>query len=594
MHDAAERDDFECRGDRVRAARRSEERVTSELEFDRDERGRWRARTTLRGRGLTFNELLNKGTAFTADERREFGIEGLVPHAVTTLRDQVALALEIARDKTDALERYIYLAALQDRNETLFDRLVLENLEELLPVVYTPTVGQACLKYSHIFRRGRGLWITPEHRGRIRQVLSNAPSRNVRLIVLTDNERILGLGDLGAGGMGIPIGKLALYTVAAGIHPSQVLPMSLDVGTDNESLLGDPQYLGVRARRLRGEPYESLVEELVEAIAGVFPGVLLQWEDFKKANAFTLLERYRERLPSFNDDIQGTAAVVMAGMFAACRAQGERLVDQRVVIVGAGAAGVGTARQLLAASARAGDARGCVAVLDSQGLVVEARNLRDEYKRGVAWSEAQVSAAGLDPEREKSLLEVVRAVRPSVLIGASGTSGLFTEAVVREMALHCPRPLILPMSNPTSKCEARPEQVLAWSEGRALVATGSPFPPVMVGESSRRVAQANNVFVFPGVGLGVLATGARFVSDAMLLRAAETLASCVGARDLAEGELYPRQRELRQVARAIAEAVARQARDEGLCVELSDDEIVERVGREMWQPDYPELVNAAG
>ncbi|MCC6668149.1 MAG: NAD-dependent malic enzyme [Polyangiaceae bacterium] len=568
--------------------------MTSELEFDRDERGRWRARTTLRGRGLTFNELLNKGTAFTADERREFGIEGLVPHAVTTLRDQVALALEIARDKTDALERYIYLAALQDRNETLFDRLVLENLEELLPVVYTPTVGQACLKYSHIFRRGRGLWITPEHRGRIRQVLSNAPSRNVRLIVLTDNERILGLGDLGAGGMGIPIGKLALYTVAAGIHPSQVLPMSLDVGTDNESLLGDPQYLGVRARRLRGEPYESLVEELVEAIAGVFPGVLLQWEDFKKANAFTLLERYRERLPSFNDDIQGTAAVVMAGMFAACRAQGERLVDQRVVIVGAGAAGVGTARQLLAASARAGDARGCVAVLDSQGLVVEARNLRDEYKRGVAWSEAQVSAAGLDPEREKSLLEVVRAVRPSVLIGASGTSGLFTEAVVREMALHCPRPLILPMSNPTSKCEARPEQVLAWSEGRALVATGSPFPPVMVGESSRRVAQANNVFVFPGVGLGVLATGARFVSDAMLLRAAETLASCVGARDLAEGELYPRQRELRQVARAIAEAVARQARDEGLCVELSDDEIVERVGREMWQPDYPELVNAAG
>ncbi|MCC6903767.1 MAG: NAD-dependent malic enzyme [Polyangiaceae bacterium] len=567
--------------------------MSSEVRLERDDRGKWRAHTTLRGRALAFNEFLNKGTAFTAEERRAFGLEGLLPHAVTTLRDQVALAREIARDKTDALERYIYLASLQDRNETLFGRLVLENLEELLPVVYTPTVGLACQRYSHIFRRGRGLWVTPEHRGRIRQVLANAPSRDVRLIVLTDNERILGLGDLGAGGMGIPIGKLALYTVAAGVHPSQVLPMSLDVGTDNESLLADPQYLGVRERRLRGEPYETLVEELVEAICAVFPRALLQWEDFKKGNAFALLERYRERLPSFNDDIQGTAAVVMAGMFAACRAKGERLVDQRVVILGAGAAGVGVARQLLGAFARAGDAQGAVALLDSQGLVVETRNLRDEYKRSVAWTEAQVAAVGLDPEREKSLLEVVRAVKPSVLIGASATGGLFTEAVVREMAQHCPRPLILPMSNPTAQCEARPEQVLAWSEGRALVATGSPFPPVMVGDRSRRVAQANNVFVFPGVGLGVLATGARFVSDAMFLRAAETLAHCVGERDLADGELYPRQRELRQVARAIAEAVARQARDEGACPELSDDEIVERVGRERWQPEYPELVSSA-
>ncbi|MBI3204985.1 MAG: NAD-dependent malic enzyme [Myxococcales bacterium] len=567
--------------------------MSSEVRLERDDRGKWRAHTTLRGRALAFNEFLNKGTAFTAEERRAFGLEGLLPHAVTTLRDQVALAREIARDKTDALERYIYLASLQDRNETLFGRLVLENLEELLPVVYTPTVGLACQRYSHIFRRGRGLWVTPEHRGRIRQVLANAPSRDVRLIVLTDNERILGLGDLGAGGMGIPIGKLALYTVAAGVHPSQVLPMSLDVGTDNESLLADPQYLGVRERRLRGEPYETLVEELVEAICAVFPRALLQWEDFKKGNAFALLERYRARLPSFNDDIQGTAAVVMAGMIAACRAKGERLVDQRVVILGAGAAGVGVARQLLGAFSRAGDAQGAVALLDSQGLVVETRNLRDEYKRSVAWTEAQVASVGLDPEREKSLLEVVRAVKPGVLIGASATGGLFTEAVVREMAQHCPRPLILPMSNPTAQCEARPEQVLAWSEGRALVATGSPFPPVMVGDRSRRVAQANNVFVFPGVGLGVLATGARFVSDAMFLRAAETLAHCVGERDLADGELYPRQRELRQVARAIAEAVARQARDEGACPELSDDEIVERVGREMWQPEYPELVSAA-
>lgn len=568
--------------------------MTSDVRFERDERGKWRAHTKLCGRGLIAHGLVNKGTAFSDAERRAFALEGLFPHAVTNLDRQMARALDNARRKTEALERYVFLAALQDRNETLFHRLVLENLEELLPVVYTPTVGQACQSYSHIFRRGRGMWITPAHAGRIREVLQNAPARDVRLIVLTDNERILGLGDLGAGGMGIPIGKLALYTVAAGIHPSQVLPMSLDVGTDNEGLLRDPQYLGYRERRLRGERYAALVEELVEAIRAAFPQAVLQWEDFKKGNAFALMERYRERLTSFNDDIQGTAAVVLAGVLAACRAKREELSQQRVVILGAGAAGVGTARALIAAFERAGpppDARHApVAVLDSCGLVVEGRNLRDEYKRSVAWSEAEADGVGLDAERAKSLLEVVRALRPTVLIGASGTPGLFGESVVREMARTCERPLILPLSNPTSKCEAKPQDILRWSEGRALVATGSPFPPVTVDGKSRRIAQANNVFVFPGVGLGLLASGARRVSDSLFLRAAETLSACVSAADLADGELYPPQRMLRQVARAIAEAVARQARDEGSCPPLTDDDIVERVGREMWLPEYPELV----
>ncbi|MBK8996916.1 MAG: NAD-dependent malic enzyme [Myxococcales bacterium] len=568
--------------------------MSSEVRFERDARGKWRAHTSLRGRALIAHGLLNKGSAFSAEERRTFQLEGLFPHAVSSVAQQVLRAIDNARNKTEALQRYVFLSSLQDRNETLFHRVVLENLEELLPVVYTPTVGQACQHYSHLFRRGRGVWITPEHKGRVRQVLSNAATGDVRLIVLTDNERILGLGDLGAGGMGIPVGKLALYTVAAGIHPSQVLPMSLDVGTDNESLLRDPQYLGFRQPRLRGEPYLELVEELVAAIRAEMPSAVLQWEDFKKGNAFLLMERYRDRLPSFNDDIEGTAAVVMAGVLAACRAKRETLAQQRIVILGAGAAGVGTARQLIAAFERAGPQPGAkhapVAVLDSCGLVVEGRNLRDEYKRSVAWSEQEAEAAGLDAERSKSLLEVVRALRPTVLIGASATPGLFTESVVREMARTCERPMILPLSNPTSKCEARPEDVLRWSEGRALVATGSPFPPVTVEGKSRRIAQANNVFVFPGVGLGLLACGARRVSDAMFLRAAETLATCVGAADLAEGELYPPQRELRQIARAIAEAVARQARDEGACEPLTDDEIVERVGREMWLPEYPELV----
>jgi len=562
--------------------------------FERDARGRWRALTRLRGQALLGHGLLNKGTAFSAEERQRLELEGLLPHAVSNIGLQALRAIDNARGKTDALERYVFLAALQDRNETLFHRLVLDNLEELLPVVYTPTVGQACQRYSHIFRRGRGLWITPEHRGRVRQVLGNVRSRDIRLIVLTDNERILGLGDLGAGGMGIPIGKLALYSVAAGIHPSQVLPMSLDVGTDNESLLADPLYLGYRQRRLRGEPYATLVDELVEAIVAEFPDAVLQWEDFKKGNAFSLMERYRARLPSFNDDIQGTGAVVMAGILAACRAKGEPLGAQRIVILGAGAAGVGAARQILAALEHAGarpDAgRPPLAVLDSHGLVVEGWNLRDEYKRDVAWSVAEAEASGLDVERAKSLLEVVRALRPTVLVGVSGTPGLFTESVVGEVARTCERPVILPLSNPTSKCEAKPEDILRWSEGRALVATGSPFPPVMLGGKSHRVAQANNVFVFPGVGLALVATGASRVTNAMFARAAETLASCVGAADLAEGELYPPQRELRQVARCIAEAVARQAREDGVCPPLSDEDIVERVGREMWSPEYPEIV----
>lgn len=543
-----------------------------------------------RGRELLTHPMYNRSTAFTVEERQLLGIEGLLPHAVSSLEQQSRRAYENVMRKPDALERYIGLAALQDRNETLFYRVLVDHVEELMPIVYTPTVGKACQEYSRIFRRARGMHITPEHRGRIREVLSNAPFEDVRLIVVTDNERILGLGDQGAGGIGIPIGKLALYTAAAGIHPAQTLPISLDVGTDNPGLLTDDLYLGWRHARLRGPEYDSLVDEFVQAVKDLFPRALLQWEDFKKQVAFDLLDRYHNQLPSFNDDIQGTAAVAAAGVVAASRRTGIPLTEQRILILGAGAAGIGIGRQLqdlLGAAGLSGDAlHWAVAVLDSKGLLVADSHIRDVYKRQLAWSPEHAAAVGLGDPTRRGLLESVKALRPTVLIGASGQPGTFTEEVVRAMAERVDLPVIFPMSNPTSQCEAIPADLIAWTHGKALVATGSPFKPVHYGGTTIRVGQGNNAYIFPGVGLGVLVVGARRVTDAMFSRAAEALAACVSEEDLATGALYPPLSEIRSVTARIAVAVAEEAIRSGDADPQDGGCLNEAVRSAMWDPAY--------
>src|SRR5438477_2674267 len=500
-----------------------------------------RVEVPYRGPQLLSHPMYNKSTAFTREERAAFGLTGLLPDTVSTMEMQAERVHGNIVRKAEPIERYIGLAALQDRNEHLFYRVLVDHLEEYLPIVYTPTVGQACQIYSRIFRRARGLWITPRQRGQIHEALGDAPYDDVRLIVVTDNESILGLGDQGAGGMGIPIGKLALYTAAAGIHPAQTLPISLDVGTDNQALLEDPLYIGWRAPRLRGEEYFSLVDEFVQAVRRRFPRALLQWEDFRKGTAFALLDRYRKVLPSFNDDIQGTAAVSLAGILAASRAIGMPLVRHRIVILGAGAAGVGIARLLRDTLHRAGlegaDLRRAVAVLDSHGLVVEGEGPAEDYRRELAWPQALAEASGLRPGHD--LLAVVQALHPTVLIGVSGATGAFTETVLREMAAHVERPIVFPLSNPTSQSEAQPEDVLRWTDGRALVSTGSPFPSVVVGGRTRRVGQGNNALVFPGIGLGSMVAEARTLTDGMFRAAAFRLADEMREEDLEAGALYP-------------------------------------------------------
>jgi malic enzyme len=549
-----------------------------------------RTDTDVRGARLLAQPLRNKGSAFTASERAAFGLEGLLPAAVNTMDQQVHRVLENLARKADPLERYIGLVALQDRNEHLFYRVLCENLETFLPIVYTPTVGRACQEFSHIFRTPRGLWITPEHRGRIDEVLGNAPFDDVRLIVVTDNERILGLGDQGAGGMGIPIGKTTLYSAAAGIHPSRTLPVSLDVGTDNQALLGDDLYLGWRHPRLRGPAYEAIVDEFVTAVRRRFPRALLQWEDFKKQNAFNLLDRYRRVLPSFNDDIQGTGACVLAAVLAATRLTGARLADQRVLILGAGAAGVGIARALRDAFAGAGlagdDLTRAVAIVEVTGLVVDDGTPLDAFQRPLAWPSELARACRVPAGAD--LPAIVRALRPTVLVGVCGQGGAFTKDAVQAMAVAVARPLILPLSNPTPQCEAAPDDLLDWTQGRAIVATGSPFEPVRRGGRVLRIGQSNNAFIFPGLGLGTLVAEAREVSDGMCRAAAECLAGLVSDTDLAAGSLYPPIADLQRVAGRIAEAVVRAARDEGLGLALSDDAIPPAVAAARWDPRYPE------
>ena len=539
----------------------------------------------------------NKDVAFTDEERGALGLRGLLPWRVATIEEQVALEMEHLRRKADDVERYIGLAALQDRNETLFYRLLVDHLEDLAPIVYTPTVGQACQQFSHVMRRPRGIWITPDDLDRMPELLRNGGKRDVRLIVATDNERILGLGDQGAGGMGIPIGKLSLYVAGAGVHPDLTLPISLDCGTDNAVLLEDPLYLGYPRPRLRGCEYDEFIEAFVEAVQSVYPDAILQWEDFKQHNALRLLERYRRRIASFNDDIQGTAAVVLAGIHAAVRYKHERLTDQRLIFVGAGAAGIGIARLLQAAmrleGATEGETRRALVMIDSKGLVFDGRrDPIDEDKRPFALTRSELDWFGLDASDVHGLDRIVACVEPTVLVGTSGRSGAFTEAAIRQMAARTERPVVLPLSNPTSNSEAVPEDVLAWTDGRALVATGSPFAPVDVGGRRRVIGQANNVFIFPGVGLGSIIAGSREVSDEMFLVAASRLASMVPASRIEEGALYPSLSALRAVSRQIAVDVARQSCRQGFSRFCDEDGVEEAVQEAIWFPEYPGVASS--
>jgi malic enzyme len=543
----------------------------------------------LTGNTLLGSRLLTKEQAFPLDERQAFGLTGLLPDRVLTIEEQAALAMGHLRRSDDPLDRYITLAALQDRNATLFYRVLVDNLEELLPVVYTPTVGRACQEYSYILRRTRGAWITPEDGGRIPEILRNGPFEDVRLIVVTDNERILGLGDLGAGGMGIPIGKLALYTAASGIFPALTLPVSLDVGTDNPDLLADPLYIGHRAPRLRGAEYDALVDAFVEGVQEVWPGCLIQWEDFKQQNALRILDRYRHQVPSFNDDVQGTAAVVVAGVLAAMRHLGSPFSEQRILMVGAGGAGIGIARLLRQAMADDGMGRPeiarALALVDSRGLVHELRTDLDESKRSFAVSAAFAAELGLALPGTPALQQVVEQFSPTVLVGTSGVPGTFTEAVVRAMAGRCARPVVMPLSNPTANSEANPTDVIAWSDGRALVATGSPFPPVTHDGVVHEIGQANNVFIFPGLGLGAIVAEATRISDEMILAAARALAAAVTADRLAAGALYPPVASLRAVSHAIARAVGHEAVNSGLG-RSSPATLDTDVDAAMWWPAY--------
>ncbi|MCG8432984.1 MAG: NAD-dependent malic enzyme, partial [Gammaproteobacteria bacterium] len=492
-------------------------------------------------------------------------------------------------------EKYIGLAALQDRNEHLFYRLLCDHLEEFMPIVYTPTVGEATREFSNVFRRGRGIWITPDFKGRIAEVLRKSVDYDdIRLIVVTDNEAILGIGDQGAGGMAISIGKLALYVAGAGIHPAHTLPVSLDVGTNNEELLKDELYLGWRHPRLTGDDYFELVDEFIAAVREVMPRALIQFEDFRNLNAFALLRKYRDKVLCFNDDIQGTGAVALAGILTALRVTGKPLAEQRIVIMGAGAAGYGIAKQLLAALSEAGlkgdDLTAALAAIDRKGLVIEGGVAEGDYKAELAWPRKLLKRFSLDAVDKPDLAAVVAAYKPTVLIGSSGQAGAFSEAIVRSMAEHAERPIILPFSNPTDHAEATPADLYAWTDGKALVATGSPFDPVTHKGRTYQVGQGNNVFIFPGLGLGALIAGAGKVTDGMISAASAALAAAVSQEELESGLLFPAVTRLRPVSRAVTKAVVLKAIEDGVAKPLTDEEIEWKLDDVIWEPSYPDYV----
>jgi malate dehydrogenase (oxaloacetate-decarboxylating) len=554
--------------------------------------------TSRTGWALLADPLLNKGTAFTETERDAFGLHGLLPPHIGTLEEQVSRRLSVLRRFASDLERYAFLRELHDNNETLFFALLEQNIEELLPMVYTPTVGAGCQQFSHLFRKPRGLFLSLPHQRRLKQILANPRFDRVEAIVLTDGERILGLGDQGAGGMGIPIGKLALYTACGGLHPATTLPIMLDVGTDNQERLTDPLYLGWRHERVRGREYDDFVEAVVGAIAQRWPHVLLQWEDFAKNNASRLLARYRDRLCTFNDDVQGTAAVAAGTLLSAINITGVELGEQRVAVLGAGSAGCGIASLLLKMMVEAGVPENVAAarffMIDRDGLLVDGMLGIEPFQLPFVQKRAAIEGWTFEHPDKIALLDVVRNAKPTVLIGVSGQPGGFCEAVVRAMAEHNRRPVIFPLSNPTSRAEATPADLDAWTEGRAVIGTGSPYPPLTRNGVRFKVDQTNNSYIFPGVGLGAVAVKARHITDAMFVAAAKALAAVSPAAANPGDNLLPPVTALRDVAIAVALATAIEAHREGLTQGIETDQIEAAIRAKMWAPRYLHYQPAGG
>ncbi|WP_297426827.1 NAD-dependent malic enzyme [uncultured Acinetobacter sp.] len=541
------------------------------------------------GNNLLELPLLNKGSAFSAEERSHFNLHGLIPHAIETIEEQSQRSYQQYCAFTDDINRHIYLRNIQDTNETLFYHLIENHLTEMMPIIYTPTVGEACQRFSDIYRRHRGVFISHADRGHIDEILHNVTKKNVKVIVITDGERILGLGDQGIGGMGIPIGKLSLYTACGGISPAYTLPITLDVGTNNPQLLNDPIYMGLAQPRISGDEYYDFVDEVIAAIQRRWPDALLQFEDFAQKNAMPLLNKYRDQICCFNDDIQGTAAVVVGSLIAASRAAGKQLKDQVVAFLGAGSAGCGIAEQIVAQMVAEGlsdlEARARIFMVDRFGLITNNQPNLVDFQRPLAQDAVKVQDWTNSADMI-SLLDVVQHAKPTVLIGVSGQPGLFTEEIIKTMASHCEHPIVLPLSNPTSRVEAAPSDVIAWTEGRALIATGSPFAPVNYQGKIYNISQCNNSYIFPGIGLGVIAIGARRVTHAMLMASSIALAECSPKLQDISADLLPELDQIQQVSRFIAFKVAQAAMADGVAPLMSDEALTAAIEKNFWTPQY--------
>lgn len=541
------------------------------------------------GPSLLETPLLNKGSAFSARERELFNLAGLLPPRYETIDEQVERAYMQYSSFKEPINKHIYLRAIQDNNETLFYRLIQEHIVEMMPIIYTPTVGDACEQFSDIYRSSRGIFLSYSERDQMDDIMRNATKRKVKVIVVTDGERILGLGDQGIGGMGIPIGKLSLYTACGGISPAYTLPVMLDVGTNNEKLLNDPMYMGARHKRIDQDEYNEFVDMFIKAAQKRWPGVMIQFEDFAQPNAMPLLERYRNEVCCFNDDIQGTAAVTVGSILAACRSKGVALKDQRVTFVGAGSAGCGIAEMIISQMRNEGlsdeQARSQVFMVDRYGLLTEGMDGLRDFQEKLVQAKSALEGWMFSGEYA-TLQDVINCAKPDILIGVSGQKGLFTEDVIKGMKRNCDLPIIFPLSNPSRQVEARPEQVIEWTDGEVIIATGSPFQPVEYKGKTYPIVQCNNSYIFPGIGLGVIAAKSRLISEEMLMATSNALAEASPLANNGKGELLPPLTEIANLSKEIAFAVGKVAQEQGLALEVPDEVLKARIESNFWQAEY--------